>query len=143
MLIESMVAGAVAVILLVALLRAFSSIWDLNARVREDAESMLVARAVLEAATTRQGLSAKSQEGVVGSYGWGVNISDAPVVLAPEPPKLPSLVKKAVDEDENPDDGDSADKQPKFQLYKVQVVVRAPSGRRTFLDTVKLGPILQ
>jgi type II secretory pathway pseudopilin PulG len=144
-LIEVIVAGAVAVVLLVALLRAFASIWDLNSRVREDAESMIVARAVLETASTRSALSAKSEQGNAGNYGWGVTIAEAPLniqeVSVPKI-KLASPTRTA-GEDEDEEEKRDEKAAAKFQLYRIQVVVRAPSGRRTSLETLRLAPQLR
>jgi type II secretory pathway pseudopilin PulG len=144
-LLEVLVAGTVAVILLVALLRAFGGIWSLNTRVREEAEGMVLARAVLEAAATRGALSVRSQEGRAGNYQWGVNIEEAPVSA---PPPLPEVVAARLrakgtsdDDDEDEDDEDKPADAGQWQLYRIRVAVVAPSGRRTFLESVKLGPV--
>jgi type II secretory pathway pseudopilin PulG len=148
-LLEVLVAGTVAVILLVALLRAFGGIWSLNTRVREEAEAMVLARAVLEAAGTRGGLSVRSQQGRAGNYEWGVNIEEAPVSA---PPPLPEVVAARLrlqgtadnDDDDKDDDKDDEEKPAdagQWQLYRIRVAVVAPSGRRTFLESVKLGPV--
>lgn len=144
-LLEVLVAGAVAVVLLVALLRAFGGIWSLNTRVREEAEAMVLARAVLEAAGTRGGLSVRSQQGRAGNYEWGVNIEEAPVSA---PPPLPEVVAArlrlqgtADDDDDDDDDEEKPADAGQWQLYRIRVAVVAPSGRRTFLESVKLGPV--
>lgn len=147
-LIEVLVAGTVAAILLVALLRAFGGIWSLNTRVREEAEGMIIARAVLEAATARDTLSTRAQEGRAGTYQWGVSIEEA---LVGAPPPIPEVVAArlrlagtANDEDDEEDDNSDGEKsaadQTKWQLYRIRVAVVAPSGRRTLLESVKLGP---
>jgi prepilin-type N-terminal cleavage/methylation domain-containing protein len=143
-LIEVLVASAVAVVMLVALLRAFSGIWDLGTRVREEAEGMIVARAVLEAAGTREALSVRAQEGRAGAYRWAVAIEQLPIAA---PPPLPEVVAArrrltataSADEDEDGDE-EGGDDAANWQLYRIRVAVVAPSGRRTLLESLKLGP---
>lgn len=150
-LLEVLVASSVAVVLLVALLRAFGGIWDLNTRVREEAEAMIIARAVLEAAGTRGGLSVRAQEGRAGTYRWGVTIEEAPIGVPPPLPEVAAarlrLAATTAADDDDDDDEDSsgnagaAKDAQQWQLYRIRIAVVAPSGRRTLLDSVKLGPI--
>lgn len=86
MLVEVVAAGAVAAILLVALLRVFGSVWDLNGRVREEANAIVVAQAVLEQVAQRQTLAASAQAGRSGDYGWSVQVT---AIAVPRPEDLP------------------------------------------------------
>ena len=118
-LIEVLVAVAVAAVLLVALSRAFVSTWMGISTVREEAETMLIARALIGTATPRENTTELSQQGDIGRYKWALEVKKAPV---PAP--------AAGAESETPF---------RWTLYRAGVVVTAPSGRRTSLETSRLS----
>ena len=117
-LIEVLVAVAVAAVLLVALLRAFVTTWSGISMVREEAEAMLVARTLISAVTPRDNAAEVSQQGKIGRYNWALEVTKAPVAARP------------ADADANPFP---------WTLYRVDVVVTAPNGRRTSLETSRLS----
>jgi prepilin-type N-terminal cleavage/methylation domain-containing protein len=121
-LLEVLVAVAVAAVIMTALMRAFATTWTGIAAVREEVESMMVARAVLSATGPRSNLVDTTQNGVLGAYAWSLSISEAPLPGAPAPAP-------------NPDGGNA---QP-WKLYRILVVITAPNGRSTSLDTLRLG----
>lgn len=117
-LIEVLVAVAVAAVLLVTLLRAFVSTWFGISTVREEAEAMLIARTLITAVTPRENAGELSQQGSIGRYNWALEVrktATAPVA--------------------------GADSETPFAwtLYRAGVVVTAPSGRRTSLETSRLS----
>jgi hypothetical protein len=117
MLIEVLVAVAVAGVILVALLRAFVSTWFGISTVREEAEAMLIARTLISAVTPREKASEIVQQGSIGRYNWALEVKKAPMA-AP------------AGADENPFP---------WTLYRVGVVVTAPNGRRTSVETSRLS----
>jgi hypothetical protein len=117
--IEVLVAVAVAAVLLVALLRAFVTTWFGISTVREEAEAMLIARTLITAVTPRDNTGELSQQGSIGRYNWTVEVRKAPVVT--------------------PAPGADSDKPFAWTLYRAGVVVTAPSGRRTSLETSRLS----
>jgi prepilin-type N-terminal cleavage/methylation domain-containing protein len=119
-LIEVLVAVAVAAVLLVALLRSFVSTWAGITTVREEAETMLIARTLISAVTPRDHAAEVSQQGSIGRYNWALEVRKAPVVAVPA----------AATDSENPF---------AWTLYRVGVVVTAPNGRRTSLETSRLS----
>jgi hypothetical protein len=108
LLVEALVALAITGLLMVVLLRSYSTLWGEAARAREDAEAMLLARSVLEAKTPRLGLVVGGQEGRSGPYAWTISIARLGLV-------------------------------PNWTLFRVRVVVTTPKGRRTVLETDRLG----
>ena len=82
-LLEVLVAVGVAAIIMTALLRSFTSTWAGINAVREDAESMLLARALLADGSSTK-IAAGSQNGTVGRYAW--NMTAVVVPVAPPPP---------------------------------------------------------
>jgi hypothetical protein len=116
--IEVLVAVAVAAVLLVALQRAFISTWFGISTVREEAEAMLIARTLITAVTPRENAGELSQQGSIGRYNWSLEVTKAPVAPVA-----------------------AADSQTPFAwtLYRAGVVVTAPSGRRTSLETSRLS----
>jgi prepilin-type N-terminal cleavage/methylation domain-containing protein len=119
-LIEVLVAVAVAAVLLVALLRSFVTTWAGITTVREEAETVLIARTLINAVTPRDNAAEISQQGSIGRYNWALEVRKAPVVVAPAAAT------------------DSATPFP-WTLYRVGVVVTAPNGRRTSLETSRLS----
>jgi hypothetical protein len=117
MLIEVLVAVAVAGVILVALLRAFVSTWFGISTVREEAEAMLIARSLISAVTPREKASEIVQQGSIGRYNWALEVKRTPMA-APA----------------------TADETPfPWTLYRVGVVVTAPNGRRTSVETSRLS----
>jgi prepilin-type N-terminal cleavage/methylation domain-containing protein len=117
-LIEVLVALGVAAVLLVALLRAFVSTWFGISTVREEAEAMLIARTLIASVTPRENTAELNQQGSIGRYNWALEVKKAPMAPAP-----------------------GADSETPFAwtLYRAGVVVTAPSGRRTSLETSRLS----
>jgi prepilin-type N-terminal cleavage/methylation domain-containing protein len=117
-LIEVLVAVGVAAVLLVALLRAFVSTWFGISTVREEAEAMLIARTLIASVTPRENAGELSQQGSIGRYNWALEVKKAPMAPAA-----------------------GADSETPFAwtLYRAGVVVTAPSGRRTSLETSRLS----
>lgn len=118
-LIEVLVAVAVAAVLLVALSRSFMTTWSGISMVREEAEAMLIARTLISAVTPRDNAAEISQQGSTGRYSWALEVKKAPVVAA-----------AAAANSETPF---------AWTLYRVGVVVTAPTGRRTSLETSRLS----
>jgi type II secretion system protein I len=117
-LIEVLVAVAVAAVLLVALLRAFVSTWFGISTVREEAEAMLIARTLITAVTPRENTGEVSQQGSIGRYNWSLEV------------KKTATTPAAAADSETPF---------AWTLYRAGVVVTAPSGRRTSLETSRLS----
>lgn len=122
-LIEVLVAVAVAAVLLTALLRAFVTTWQGVNTVREEAEAMLIARSLIGAVTPRDNTAEVSQQGNIGRYAWAVEVKQT--VTAPPPALADTEPGNVVP---NP-----------WTLYRVAVVVTAPNGRRTTLATNRLS----
>ena len=118
-LIEVLVAVAVAAVLLVALLRAFVSTWFGISTVREDAEAMLVARALISSVTPRDNATELSQTGTVGRYNWALEVKKTPIAGS--------------------DAGADSENPFRWTLYRAGVIVTAPGGRRTSLETSRLS----
>jgi prepilin-type N-terminal cleavage/methylation domain-containing protein len=117
-LIEVLVAVGVAAVLLVALLRAFVSTWFGISTVREEAEAMLIARTLITAVTPRENAGELSQQGSIGRYNWTLEVRKAPIA---------------------PTAGADSETPFAWTLYRAGVVVTAPSGRRTSLETSRLS----
>jgi prepilin-type N-terminal cleavage/methylation domain-containing protein len=118
-LIEVLVAVAVAAVLLVALSRAFVSTWMGISTVREEAETMLIARALIGSVTPRDNATELSQQGSIGRYNWALEVKKAPMAA--------------------PAAGAESETPFRWTLYRAGVVVTAPSGRRTSLETSRLS----
>lgn len=121
-LIEVLVAVAVAGIIMAALLRSFSATWSGINAVRENAETMLLARSLL-ADTARDKLFAGQQNGTLGRYTWTMTTAAAPVAVPVNQPKPGGEQKEA-----NP-----------WILYRVGLFITTPSGRSASLETFRLG----
>jgi prepilin-type N-terminal cleavage/methylation domain-containing protein len=121
-LIEVLVAVAVAAVIMGVLIRSFSATWGGIVAVREEAEAMLLARSLLQHDPAQRRLVPGIKVGSIGRYAWTVTTAKAPVI-AP--------VKNADDSGEQP-------ARP-WMLYRVTVVMSAPSGRRTTLETFQLA----
>lgn len=123
-LIEVLVAVAVAGVILVALSRAFISTWFGISTVREEAETMLIARSLISAVTPREKASEIVQQGSIGRYKWALEVKRAPMVV----PEAAMAAPEAANETAFP-----------WTLYRVGVVVTAPNGRRTSVETSRLS----
>lgn len=153
-LIEVLVAASVAAVLLAQVMRIFASTWSGINSVREDATAMLVARNVIDANAPRNNLAAGTQEGATGRYAWKVTIEQmdlAPVsgiapVLATTPANATSGSNIAANGGNNSGNtnngganGAAADNGVPWNLFRIDVVVRAPGGRRTVIETYRLS----
>jgi prepilin-type N-terminal cleavage/methylation domain-containing protein len=122
-LLEVLVAVAVAGVILVALLRSFVGTWWGINTVREEAEAMLIARSLISTVAPRNNTTEVAQQGSIGRYRWAVEvkrtITPPPQSLAPADPEAPITSP--------------------WTLYRVAVVVTAPNGRRTTLATNRLS----
>ncbi len=78
-LIEVLVAVAVAGLILVALLKAFVNTWYGISTVREEAEAMMIARTLVSAVTPRENAAEASQQGSIGRYNWRLEVKKAPL----------------------------------------------------------------
>ena len=122
-LIEVLVAVAVAAVLLTALLRAFVTTWMGINTVREEAETMLIARSLISAVAPRENTAEASQNGAIGRYTWALEVKKALVVVPPVDIEAGSGTGTP-----NP-----------WTLYRIAVVITAPNGRRTSLETNRLS----
>ena len=120
-LIEVLVALGVAAILLVVLLRAFVTTWYGISTVREEAEAMLIARTLVSAVTPRDNTGELAQQGSIGRYAWALEVKRE---------RLAQPLANLGNENEN---------NFPWALYRVAVVVTAPNGRRTSLETSRLS----
>jgi type II secretory pathway pseudopilin PulG len=166
-LIEVLVTAAVAAVLLAAVMRAYSSLWSGIGAVREEIEAMLVARAVIEASTPRTNLVPLTQEGRTGRYVWSIAIASTGIVQQqqqqqpgqPAPIGQPGLgasgqaagqaglgatggqaAGQPQDQQNNPDgQQEGGAREAPWTLFRIAVAVRAPSGRRTDVETYRLS----
>lgn len=148
-LVEVLVTAAIAAVLLAALMRAFSSVWGGIGAVREETEAMLVARAVIEASTPRSNLAPLTQEGVSGRYAWSVSVADTGLQSAPsgEARQQPTLLRAPGEREVNAaeqldgsnEESEEESREPPWTLFRIAVSVRAPSGRRTDIETFRLS----
>ncbi len=133
MLIEVLVAVAVAGVILVALSRAFISTWFGISTVREEAEAMLIVRTLISAVTPRENASEIVQQGSIGRYNWALEVKRAPMtapITTPTTAPMAALMAAPAAANENPFP---------WTLYRVGVVVTAPNGRRTSVETSRLS----
>jgi prepilin-type N-terminal cleavage/methylation domain-containing protein len=117
-LIEVLVAVAVAGILLVIIVRSFVNTWYGISVVREEAEAALIARSLINAVTPRENMREVSQEGNVGRYRWVMEIK-----------KVPTTPVNAADSEGNFN----------WSLYRIGVAVTEPNGRRLRIETSRLS----
>jgi len=169
MLIEALVAISVAAVLLAVLMQGFSSVWRSIGDVREETEAMLVARAVLEATAPRLNLAPGAHEGVTGRYAWSVGVVDTQRQMIAEasnqqpqsqsgsgsgssgssqsqqrPPQTGfGTQTQGQDQDKEKEQDEeqkgTANESGPWNLYRIVVAVRAPSGRSTTLETYRLS----
>jgi prepilin-type N-terminal cleavage/methylation domain-containing protein len=124
-LLEVLVAVAVAGVILVALLRSFVGTWWGINTVREEAEAMLIARSIVNTVAPRNNTTEVAQQGTIGRYRWAVEVKRT---ITPPPQSLAPADPEAAPATANP-----------WTLYRVAVVVTAPNGRRTTLATNRLS----
>ncbi len=150
-LLEVLVAVGVAAIVMAALLRSFTSTWAGINTVREEAESMLLARALLSDGASTAKIVAGTQNGTIGRYAWALTAVPVPIA-APPPPQQQQQPQQAQQQQPQsssrppqPQEGDGQDQpQPKpFGLYRVDLVITTPSGRSRSLETFRIGPAAQ
>ena len=122
-LLEVLVAVAVAGVILIALLRSFVTTWWGINTVREEAEAMLIARSLISSVAPRNNTNEIAQQGVIGRYSWTVEVKRT---ITPPPQGLTTS------------DPETANANP-WTLYRVAVVVTAPTGRRTTIATNRLS----
>lgn len=133
LLIEVLVAVMVVSLMLVVILRSFTNIWANVSAVRDDAEVVIVARAVLEAATSpRSRIAAGVQTGNSGAYSWKVTTIPNPVPRATPPSAQVLTVAPA-----KAPPGSSPEWQ--WELYRLTVEVTSQRNRSVTLDTFQLG----
>lgn len=148
-LLEVLVAIGVAAIVMAALLRSFTSTWAGINAVREEAESMLLARALLATGSSTATITAGTQSGTAGRYAWSLTAVVVPVALPPAPkqsqqPGQPQQQtgggrSQQPGQPQQQTGGDRSQPSP-FALYRVHLVVTTPSGRSNSLDTFRIGP---
>jgi len=133
-LLEVLVATAVAVVLLAALMRVFSSVWLGIGSVREEAEAAILARSLLEASATRNGLAPHYEEGRTAGYSWGLAVA---LALKEADPRTVKHDMRRWSGEATPDDPPGIGSG--WQLYRLTAVVQSPSGRRTVFETLRLA----
>jgi prepilin-type N-terminal cleavage/methylation domain-containing protein len=122
-LIEVLVAVAVAAVIMAVLLRSFSTTWSGITSVRDEAESMLVARTLLATAAPRAGLAPGTLNGTLGRYAWTITTTKPPVA-APVTGKDDSGEKPAASP---------------WALYRLDVVITTPNGRSTSFEAYRIS----
>jgi len=142
-LLEVLVAVGVAAIIMAALLRSFSTTWAGIHAVREEAESMLVARALLSDGAATARIVPGTQSGTIGRYAWSLTAVALPVAPPPQPAQP---AQPAQDPQQAQQQAGGADQQPQpnpFALYRIDLVITTPSGRSKSLETYRIGPAAQ
>lgn len=130
-LIEVLVAVGVAAILMAALLRSFTATWAGINAVREEAETLLLARTLLADGASSGKLVAGSQNGLLGRYAWRLTAVPAPVAATVQPAAATVQPDNAGDEQKQPNP---------WTLYRVSLSITTPSGRSKSLETFRIGP---
>jgi prepilin-type N-terminal cleavage/methylation domain-containing protein len=121
-LIEVLVAVAVAAVLMGVLVRSFATTWSGITAVRENAEAMLLARSMLEHDAALRRLVPGVKVGTIGRYAWTMTTAQA---------QSAATAQSEAGNNEQP--------APVWTLYRVTVVMNAPSGRSTTLETFQLA----
>jgi type II secretory pathway component PulJ len=129
LLIEVLVAVAVSTILLVMLTRSFSTSWRNQVHEREEVEAIVVANGLMERLSPRSSLRAGAHEGQSGRYAWRATVGQSSL----------SDADLARNTDGTPLAGLTTRPGSHWALYRIIVEVRAPSGRRTVVETLRLG----
>jgi type II secretory pathway pseudopilin PulG len=129
-LLETLVALALAALLLTMLSRSFLSTWHGTLHAREDLQAMLIAHTVLEDALPRGKLATGIVTGTTAGYVWQAETLPASTrAAAVAPQSLPSGLQVEPTPTSN----------QRWTLYKIVVTVRSPTGRRVVLDAFRLG----
>ncbi|HVZ52880.1 MAG TPA: type II secretion system protein [Pseudolabrys sp.] len=142
-LLEVLVAVGVAAIIMTALLRSFTSTWAGINAVREEAESMLLARALLADGSSTAKIAAGTQNGTVGRYAWSLTAVAVPIAPPPPPQKQAQQPPQQQPGDPQPPqqaNGEDQQQPNPFGLYRITLVVTTPSGRSSSLETYRIGP---
>jgi hypothetical protein len=125
-----------------AVLRSFTATWSGINAVREEAESMLLARTLLADGTAPGKIVAGTQNGNLGRYAWSLTAVPAPVAAPPKP--APAAAKPAQAGAKPATGDDQKDDQKEASpwiLYRVELVITTPSGRSKSLETFRLGQV--
>ena len=142
-LLEVLVAVGVAAIVMAALLRSFTSTWAGINAVREEAESMLLARALLADGAATAKIVAGMQNGTIGRYAWSLTAVPVPVAQ-PAPQRQPQQPQQSQQPPQQQQAAGDDQQQPNpWTLYRVDLVITTPSGRSKSLETFRLGPASQ
>lgn len=131
MLLEVLVAAVVAVVLITLLTRLAGDNWHRVEEVRGTSGAMAVARSVLEESSARTTLEAGERRGMAGVYRWVVVTERLGEV---QPMSATATATNDTEAAKEPP-------RPEWILYRLDVVVVAPSGRRTTLESYRLGPM--
>lgn len=132
MLLEVLVAAVVAVVMITVLTRLAGDNWTRVEDVRTASGGMAVARSVLEEASARKALQAGETRGMAGVYRWVVAIERLGDVT-------PAPATSGADQETTAKD--ATETGPTWSLYRIDVVVTAPNGRSSTLETFRLGRI--
>ncbi|WP_333823171.1 hypothetical protein [Pinisolibacter sp.] len=127
MLLEVLVAAVVAAVLITLLTRLAGDNRHRVVAIAGTSGAMAVARSVLEEMSDRDRIEAGERRGTAGDFRWVV-VTDRLDDVAPE-----GKVSKADQE------GGDGSRKPIWTLYRIGVAVEAPDGRRTTLETHRLG----
>ena len=128
-LLETLVALALAALLLTILSRSLLGSWSGTAHAREDLQAMMLARSVLDGAWPRTALAPGVRTGDSGGYVWRAETALASTRASEV---APGLAK-----DRQVDSAPAVGRQ--WPLYRIIVTVTAPSGRRVLLEAFRLG----
>jgi type II secretory pathway pseudopilin PulG len=143
-LLEALVAVAIAALLMELLLQSFSRTWSNVRLVREDAEAMLAGRRLMTEHGAREGLSAGEHSGTMGGYGWTLQIAQLPTPAAqasgetkqPGPEQPAGATARPSDETRQT----GQERAPRaWKLYDLKLELVTPTGRRLALETFRLG----
>ena len=152
-LLEALVAVAVAALLMGLLLQSFSQTWSSVRLVREDAEAMLVGRSLMTDRGAREKLAIGRDSGNMGGYAWTLHI----VQLPTPPAQSPAAQTRQAGPDQAPDgnvqaaqsgqtnQSGQAGQEPAprdWKLYDLKLELVTPTGRRLNLETFRLGASL-
>lgn len=128
MLLEVLVAAAVAVVLITLLARIAGDNRHRVEAIRGASGAMAVARTVLEEVSARDAIAAGERRGQAGAYRWAVVTERLGEVT-------PVADRSNADQEGNTGGGEAQ----KWTLYRIGVAVIAPDGRATRLETHRLG----
>lgn len=144
-LLEALVAVAVAALLMGLLLRSFSLTWSSVRLVREDAEAMLVGRSLMAEHGARERLAAGRDSGNMGGYAWTLEIAQVPTPPAggadAQTPQPAAAKVQAGGSGSADQPGQAAQERAarNWTLYDLNLELVTPTGRRLTLETFRLG----